>query len=171
MISKSSLDAENVFLRIHAHLRENKLKAAIKLIVDRAGKLHPKLRVDANHAWYCLGDAYYRMGEYSSARDGFFKALRSRPSDIDALVAIANSYDALSKPRYAAHYLRRAMREARSQHLGREDVSRVAFNLGNALSDLGRYEEAVDAYRQVKSGNRRLIRAAARNRDLAAKAR
>jgi tetratricopeptide (TPR) repeat protein len=168
MTSKRLDDGQDVFAHIHAHFRANRLKTVIKLIVDRAGRLRPEFRVDANHAWYCVGDAYFRLGDYPSARDGFSKALRSQPDDIDALVAIANCYDALSKPRYAAHYLWRAINEARLQRIPSQEFSKVAFNLGNALSDLGRYGEAVDVYRQIKSGSRDLLRAAARNRDLAA---
>lgn len=158
---------EDVFDRVHEKLRQGKYKAAVELIVNPAGRLNSKFRTDANHAWYCVADAYYRQGEFKSARDAFVKALRSRPDDIAALMAAGNCYDALRMPRYAAHYFSRAVVEAKSQRAGREELSSAAFNLGNALLDLGRFEEAVHAYRDVKSRRPELVLAARKNRSLA----
>jgi len=96
-------------------------------------------RFDENHAWYVAGDVWYRQGDYASARRAFLRALDVRPDDLDALTALANCYSELGEPDRAEQTLRNAL-----QHdPGNADL---IYNLGNALFDQGKFEQAIGEY-------------------------
>jgi tetratricopeptide (TPR) repeat protein len=115
--------------------------ALAKLLGEDRAQLSAPYDSDLNHGWYVVGDVFYKKGEFRSAAEAFDKAIADRPDDHEALMALANCYFGLSMPEMAERYLRVA--------LNFSDDPALIYNLGNALFDQGRNEEALAEYRRI----------------------
>ena len=136
-------DSSNPFESIHALLAKGQTSRALSRLLDRtSGKLRDAFAWDANHAWYCVGGAEFRRGNYQDAVQAFRKAFRADSSDVVCLIAIGNCYDAQHKPKLAE----RVWREALGLEPKGRNRATVVCNLGNALFDQKRYEEAAQCY-------------------------
>lgn len=132
----------NPFDEIYQLSRVGQYDAALaKLLGDDGAQLRAPYNDDLNHGWYVVGDVFYKKGEFRSAAEAFDKAIADRPDDHEALMALANCYFELSMPEMAERYLRVALEFS--------DDPALIYNLGNALFDQGRYEEALAEYRRV----------------------
>ncbi|WP_435106954.1 tetratricopeptide repeat protein [Arhodomonas sp. AD133] len=131
--------------RVYRLLREGAYEDAIDEIMKRStGRVRSPYSMDLNHAWYVLGNLYYESGDYASALESFKKAYRHRPSDAEAMWAIANCYSEIGKPRWSVYYLKKAISVTGG---GNE----LHYNLGNALFDMGDYSAAIREYKKVDS--------------------
>jgi tetratricopeptide (TPR) repeat protein len=142
---------EDPFSRIHKLLRQGKLAIALNSLRDAyTGQIKDAFRFDRNHAWYCVGDVLYRQKKFDESRDAFKRSLRTRPDDVQALMAIGNCYDALRKPKFAGRYFARAL-NAFDQDKERAKPKREAIilNLANALFDQGYLTEAIKLYKKL----------------------
>jgi len=160
---KRALKRADPFPALYELLRNGRKKNVLGKLYDASrGRIRAPFSADPNHAWYFVGTIMFDSAKYREAIEAFQKALRTRRTDVDALWAIGNCYAALGQPRFAARYFERAL-ALRSRH---SDALR--FNLGNALFDQGRYEEALKLYKKVmRSGDRRLSASASRNAAIA----
>lgn len=117
------------------------------LVVDRivdinSGRLKKPFLQDANHAWYCVGDACFKAGRFLEAVVAFRRALKADPEDVMCFIALGNSYDAMGRPKLAERMLRRAL----VMRLDQNDRASILLNLGNALYDQNRYKDAIEEY-------------------------
>lgn len=140
--------------------RDSKWKQAIALMLDRKRtRLRPEFRSDGNHAWYVVGDLYWKDGDIGNALLAFRKAVRAWAEDVQALWAVGNCYSALGRHRMAERFFRRALK------IDPANPS-LAFNLGNSLFDQKRYEEALPAYRLAAKRGSDVCTRAKRNIEL-----
>ena len=108
----------------------------------RADPLKPDYQ--QNIAAYSEADRMYDEGRFHEALRGFQSSLAADPSDGDALHAIGSCYDALEEPARAAAAYRKEL-----ELLPAERHPELHFNIGNALFDLGLYQDAMAEYRLV----------------------
>ncbi|WP_139237321.1 tetratricopeptide repeat protein [Polaromonas sp. YR568] len=138
---------EKAFDKIHSLLADGKATQALRHLLDsQTGRLRKEVAWDANHAWYCVGGAYFKLEDFKQAVQAYRKACRVNSQDALALWALGNSYDALARPKLAE----RAFRLALDQTMNERNKAAVLLNLGNALFDQKRFDEAGSVYLQVK---------------------
>jgi tetratricopeptide (TPR) repeat protein len=130
------------FDEISSLLREGEHLKALGQLVGKDGRIRADYRADLNHAWYLAGNAAYDAGQINRALEFFKKSARTWPDDTQALMAIANCYSDLNKPRWTAHYLAKAIQIDPNN----PDLN---YNLANARFDLRQYTEAAKLYRKV----------------------
>jgi len=136
---------------IHQWMKQGRLSSVLKAMVDHEERLRPEFRFDANHAYYVLGDVYFRKREFRKAKEAFQRSLKSWPHDVEAMHALGNCYDALGRPKMAERVLRRAIAVIKSGETGVSNQVKwdVMVNLGNALLDQGKHDEAVSIFRRI----------------------
>lgn len=133
---------------IYQLINSGDYKSAIRSMVDlKSGRLKPPFKQDANHAWYCVGDAYFKAENFLGAIAAFQRARKTDPEDAMCFLALGNSYDAIGRPKLAERMLRQAL----ILHLDNLDRASALFNLGNALYDQRRYAEAIEQYQRVRT--------------------
>ena len=138
-----SKSAEDNFCPVHKLIKKRKFAQAIAQLLDGGtGRIRGEFTFDRNHAWYCIADSKFRLGDASSAVVDFKKAYKADPNDVQSLLAIGNCYDALGKPRLAEGFLRKALL---LEPTGRSKAA-VLVNLGNSLLDQERWVEAVETF-------------------------
>jgi len=130
------------FDEINRFMRKGAYSNVIDRLVTQRGRIHADFRADLNHAWYLAGSAAYDAGQLDKALKFFKNSARSWPADTQALMAAANCYSDLNKPRLAARYLEKAI----AIEPGNPGLY---FNLANSLFDIGKHEEAAALYRKV----------------------
>lgn len=136
---------DDIFGEIHVLLKSKRYAAVLKILLNpETGNLYPTFSRDRNHAWYCVGDAFFKTNDFSAAKKAFKRSLSFRLDDADALQAIGNCYDALNCPRLAERYFRKAL--AVPSQIKRLHQAEITFNLANALYDQGRFEEGGEVY-------------------------
>jgi tetratricopeptide (TPR) repeat protein len=99
---------------------------------------------DQNHVAYVRRDKKFKERRYADAAKYYLVALEEWPEDWMAMNALGNCYSEMKKPRKAELFLRRAIENAPAdEHLN------LIYNLGNALFDQGRFDEAIQQYLEV----------------------
>ena len=115
-------------------------------LISSRGRIFGPYSSDLNHAWYLVGDSFFCLGEINKSLKAFKRALAYDRGDFFSMMAIANCYSAMSKPRMALYYLSKAV-VLNEKHDG------IRYNLGNAYFDLNRYDEAIREYALVGKGS------------------
>jgi Flp pilus assembly protein TadD len=118
----------------------NKSGDAIQLY-ERARQLDPRNDAKVTRS---LANLYARIGEFDRAKDEFDRALRAAPKSAEVLNDLGYAYYSRGMWKEAETVLRSAI-AADAKH------QRAWSNLGMALGQQKRYEEAVDAFRHVVS--------------------
>ena len=155
------------FTLIHRYLRRGKLSIALELLVNsKTNRINSEFQYDKNHAWYCVGDIFYRQSHFREAKDAFKRSLYFRIDDIEALTAIGNCYDELGRPKLAERYFRRALGHCKPA-IQNVDHFSIKFNLANALFDQNRIQEAILLYRQLSKAPESIKLKAKKNEALA----
>jgi len=139
----------NIFDRIHRLLKDNLNDEAIVALLSKRSRLRKEFWIDKNHAWYCVGCAYFNNEEYDLARKAFMNALRYAPFDTESLLACANCFSEMQRPDDVLRILKKALR----QNPGGKLRTAIKYNLGNAFFDLKRYEEAKQIYMKLSKRN------------------
>lgn len=148
------------FNDIYGLIRAEKYDEALALLLCSKGKtIACHFKSDSNHAWYVVGDILFKKGLYKEAIAAFRKSLRNRLDDYQASWAIGESYSLLGRPRIAERYFRQALLQAKSE----SDKSSLIYNLGNALFDQRKYEDAINAYKNVSQKNKTIFKLASKN--------
>ncbi|WP_084455370.1 tetratricopeptide repeat protein [Comamonas composti] len=136
-----------VYENIYHNMRSGRYEEVLERILDfKSGNLKFPFEKNANHAWYCVGDAYFKLGKFSEALKAFQRAKKSDSSDAMCFLALGNSYDALGRPKLAERMFRKAL----NMDLDEYYRASAFFNFGNALYDQKRYEEAIEIYNHVR---------------------
>jgi|JI10StandDraft_1071094.scaffolds.fasta_scaffold53395_3 tetratricopeptide (TPR) repeat protein len=107
------------------------------------------MHADPNHVAYVRGDKKFKEGRFADAAKYFLVALEEWPEDWQAMAALGNSYSEMKKPRKSEQWFRQAIALAPMEM--QPDLN---YNLGNALFDQGRFDEAIEMYSQVPRGNK-----------------
>lgn len=137
----------DTFDPIHALLRRQEYGDAIDRVYDEEGNgIRSPFDEDANHAWYVVGDARFKLGDIGGAMDAFRHALAEVPDDADAMWAIADCHRENRETKQAETMLRQAL-------LCQPDNQAIQYDLGNALFDQGKFEEAKGFYGDAIEGD------------------
>jgi len=151
IVSQTHLVDKNVIMNIFSKIYDLSNSGEFALIsgemLDEAGEMRTQYRVDLNHAWYLVGDALLELEIYDEALVAFQKSYTEDDSDYMALMAQASCCSELGAYTAAELILKLAisLSDENSDHY---------YNLGNALFDQKKYQEAIDAYNQVFDSNR-----------------
>lgn len=150
-------DVRACFQEIYSLVRKGQYIAALDLLCDKKHeRLNKRYKIDPNHAWYNVGDIFFHQGEYRRALDAFKKALRTRRDDIQALWAVGECYSEIAKPQLAERYFRKALDyQPKDKNL--------IYNLGNALFDQGKYQEALEQYKALRKRDGEVYELAKKN--------
>ena len=139
---------EKSFDSINALLKMGKSAQVRRRLVDaRTGRLRQAYAWDANHAWYCVGNAEFDLENYREAATAYRRAYKVDQKDAQSLWAIGNCYDAMKRPKLAERVLRKALQ---LEGVSSKDKAALLVNLGNALFDQKRFLEAAAAYFPVR---------------------
>lgn len=134
------------YKKVYDQISLKQYDEALNILFDaKANQLRKQFRQDVNHSWYVLGDIFYKKQNHIEAIKCFKKALNTRFDDAQALWAIADAYSELAKPKLAERYYRKATQYAKEN----EDLMNLTYNLGNALFDQKRYDEAISCYEKI----------------------
>lgn len=145
------------FSQLHGLLKKRRFRAVEGRLIDEGtGRIKSAFRCDLNHAWFVCGETFFLRSRWKDAIQAYRKAYARDQTDWRALMAIGNCYDKLRKPKQAMHYLSRAVQIS-------PRTAELRYNLGNALFDLGRLEDAVNCYRKAQRGSGQVKRLAKRN--------
>ncbi|MCL2873015.1 MAG: tetratricopeptide repeat protein [Betaproteobacteria bacterium] len=161
---------EDVFSHLHKLLKEKKYSYLISALLDKKmGGLKKQYRIDGNHAWYLLGDAFYNTQNHEAALDAFIRSIRNRKDDVQALFAIGTSYSELKKPRLAERYLRKSLYYyfCPRGYMRPSFKYDIIYNLANSLFDQKRYQDAIALYMEVDNPNISVYKMALKNRKIA----
>lgn len=138
----------------------NLSRALTELVDERTWRLKNPFRSDGNHSWYVAGDLLLKQARYSEAAKAFRKSLRAWPGDPQAMSAIGYCYSEMGKAWLAEYYFRRCLTlDSTNQE--------VRFNLGNALYDQHKFDDAIAEYAKVTTRKGELSKMARRNSRLA----
>lgn len=141
-------EMRKIYTQIYDLMEAGNFEQAITTIInEQTGRLNPIFKIDANHSWYCAGDAYFKIGNYVEAIKAFQRSRKADPQDAICFLALGNSYDALGRFKIAE----RMFRQALSLRLNEFNRATAFFNLGNALYDQRRYKEAIDIFNKIKN--------------------
>ena len=109
-------------------------------LLEEAVRLNPGLW----QAYYDVGRIKLALGDVEGALSAFLRAYRENPEDPRVLLGIAAAYDALGQVKEAYRMAWLAVKKAKGS-----DKVEALFLLGKSAYHLKRYEEAVEALRQV----------------------
>ncbi|MBB4867109.1 tetratricopeptide (TPR) repeat protein [Pseudomonas nitritireducens] len=131
------------FIEIHELLRGKDYETAFNRLYNKnTNSISEEFKEDYNHAWYIIGDIFFKSSNYEMAIHSFKKALESRIDDIEAYRALANSYSAIGAPEKSCEQLNTALQFSPNDPI-------LNYNLGNAFFDIGDYKKAIKAYEKV----------------------
>lgn len=155
---------DDVFKSLHNMLRRDALDPALRCILDfDTARIRKPYNADINHAWYVVGDIYYRLGDFSQSLRAFRAAFLKNNDDYQAAKAIGNCYSEMGRYKMAERFYKKAIL------LNKEDLKEdleLIYNIGNALFDQKKFKEAVCAYEKVldsEKANRNLLKMAKNN--------
>lgn len=159
-MTENSLDKniDKLFGEVYSEIRLGNYENALTLLLREDRHLRcPFKSANANHAWYVVGDTYFKLGKFSYAINAFKNSLRACRDDVEALWAIGNAYSEIGRPRLAERYFRKAL------YLDKTNSDELSFNLGNALFDQKKYAEAISIYLKVKRKNKAIWKKSLKN--------
>lgn len=126
---------------VHKLLKKKKYKQVLSTVLENEEVREPFTN-DLNHAWYIVGDAYFKLNDYKLAIQSFKKALEYWDEDISAMIALSNSYSELKAPELASKVLENGLRVDPFNET-------LNYNLGNAYFDQERYQDASSCYKKI----------------------
>jgi tetratricopeptide (TPR) repeat protein len=127
-----------------------------------SGRIYPSgIDAELNCERYAEADGLYQSGRIREALRLFKRAAEADPEDSDSWFAMGSCFDRLRKPKRAEAAYLKALSLAPEK-----DLPALFFNIGNALYDQQRFEEAISWYAKIARGHELHARAE-RNRMLA----
>ena len=101
---------KDCFEDIHVLLINKMYIDVINLVFDeKLNRINKPYDIDLNHAWYIVGDIFFKTQKYDSAISCFKKALIFSQNDMEAMCALANCYSEQFQPKKSASILRKAL--------------------------------------------------------------
>ena len=132
------------FDEIHKLLKAGDYEAALSSIYDyKNNRIYLPFQNDLNHAWYIVGDIFYKQGDIEYAISCFKKALSDWPEDVEAICALGSCYSYIAKPEKAEGYLSKGL-------LISPGNPTLLYNYANALFDQKKYRDAIRYFRKIE---------------------
>ncbi len=157
----------DIFETVHKTINKGQLEVALREILDLDfAKIRKPYANDLNHAWYVVGNIYFKLSDYSQSLRAFKSALKNDSNDQQAMHAIGNCYSELGRYKMAEKFFKKALS-------GNESNLELTYNLGNSLLDQDKFVEAMNEYLKVinsKNVNENLTKMAKENLVIAKKA-
>lgn len=136
-------DMDDAFGDIHDLLKENRFKIVANLLInEKTGKLNPPYDIDENHAYYILGNIAFKSCDFDKAIAFFKKSIAAWPADVQAYMALANSYSSKGLPEKAESALSSALKMDPENHT-------LLYNYANSLFDQKKFREAIAIYEKI----------------------
>lgn len=146
-----------MFEEVYSLTKQGCYEAAISLLYQpHTDTIVERFSDDQNHAWYLLGDLFYKKKDLEQSKHCFRKALDYWPEDVDAYLGLANILHEQGNYDNAVTTLRQA--------LGFLADPRLIYNYANLLFDQHRYTEAIQEYKRIDDSHPRLLDLAKKNR-------
>jgi len=126
---------DEAFELLHGHLRRGEYTYVIERMINLEKfelKSDYSDASDLNHAWYVVGDAFYKLGDQENALRSFRKALFYWSNDCDSYLAITNCSESLEEVEECI---------VRGLEICPND-DRLKINYANLLLDAGRNLDA-----------------------------
>lgn len=134
-----------IFEKAHQLSREERYQDMIDTLLSENGAtIKSPYDVDLNHAWYLIGDAYYKQGKFQFAISAFKKAMEAWPDDKEAILALSNSYSESNLPEKSEQVLRDGLKKWPNNE-------QYIYNLANSLFDQKKYQEAISLYKKINN--------------------
>lgn len=128
---------------IHNLLKAEKYHEVLELVLNqKRNRIRKPYDTDLNHAWYVVGNIFYKRNDFDYAISCFKKALKHWTEDVETMCALANSYSEIDQPNKAAYWLLKALKISPANPT-------FLYNYANALFDLKRYQKAIKYYLQI----------------------
>ena len=145
------MNTEKIFFPITKLLKSHKYDQVLSCILNsKSNRIVKPYNSNLNHAWYLVGQSYYKLSYYSDALAAFRKSYRYWKEDIAAIRAIGNCLSELNKPKQAQYYFTKALKIGGEKYKA-YDI--LLYNLGNTYFDLGDYRNAINYYRKVSKND------------------
>jgi predicted Zn-dependent protease len=116
-------------------VRKKQYKKAISVLMTPEHTIRPEFQAFPNHVWYCVGTVYFSLGDYVEAISFLKRALQDWPGDVQAWLALGNSYSEQKCFQEASHCFHAIMVLDPSH-------TDAVFNYASALIDMGQFEKA-----------------------------
>jgi len=148
------------FANIYSLVRQNKIDQALSLLIyPKSFRIKKEYSGDLNHAWYVVGDLYFKKNDFELALKSFYYSLKYNKNDHYALWAIGDCFVELKKDNLAENYYKKAVNVTPDP--------RILYNFSNSLFDQGKYFHAISIYKSIKTDDIELRRKINRNLSLA----
>lgn len=149
--------SDDVFMRVHQLLKANMRLEALDMVYDKdRDQLKPPFDSDPNHAWYIVGDIFFKNQKFPQSIAAFELSVEFEPADEEAQLALANAYSSNDEWASAEKVLRCAL----DVDLNNESIR---YNLANAFFDQEKYTEAVELYESISNRDEELYEMAQSN--------
>jgi tetratricopeptide (TPR) repeat protein len=131
--------ADQLFLKVAKLAKEKKYDEILSSLLTKSHRLNHVASFDKNHAWYCVGNAYYRLEKHEEALRAFRNSMREQPDDFQAWFALGDIYSELELYRQS-EYCFSTICEINPDN---EDAR---YNLACAQMDQGNYFSALHSF-------------------------
>lgn len=144
------------FNKVHELINDGLHDEALNLLYNKSLQhLNEDYLSDENHAWYLIGNIYYKKKKYKKSVVAFKKSILSRSDDVEAMWALGNCYMDLELPEKAETILCDALKIS--------DKQEIIYNYANSLFDQEKYNEAVKIYNKISKENNEIYELAQKN--------
>ncbi len=154
-----NIEEKTLFQDIYgfAQVNNTKHKLSIKTAIDyfqeayeednaeQAIVLYKKaieIKPDKHEAYYNMGNAYGKLGEYQKAINAYQEAIEIKPDDNKAYYNMGNAYDELKEYQKAINAYQEAIEI-------KPDYDGAYNNMGVAYDELKEYQKAINAYQEA----------------------
>jgi tetratricopeptide (TPR) repeat protein len=139
---EESDEKEQLFQIAHELIKQENFEAAIEELVHDNLKIRKKYAGFPNHVWYCMGNIYFRTEQYDQSIRYFSKAIRSFPADLNAWLALGNSYSEYGLYKEAASCFFTILVLDSSNNVAK-------YNFACANMDMGDFEKAMYFFNKI----------------------
>jgi tetratricopeptide (TPR) repeat protein len=133
---------ELLFEHVHSLISTKRYSVALNILLNNKGEIRDTFDDDRNHAWYLVGDIWFKQKRFRNALFAFRRAIHEYGSDADSYWAIADCYSALGIYKMAEKYYRKSLFLRKRKE--------VIYDLANAIYDQKKYVESIKLYKQVQ---------------------
>lgn len=127
---------------VYEQIRAGHYQQALDLIYDaKKNQIYSCYQQDENHAWYVIGDIFYKMTHHEQAIFAFKNAIQAWHEDVDAYLAWSNILNEQGAYQQAINVL--------TQALNFSNDARLFYQFANNLFDQQKFAEALIYYKKV----------------------
>jgi tetratricopeptide (TPR) repeat protein len=138
------------FNDVYKLIRAKKFDEAMHVLVDKNMKIRKEFSEFPNHVWYCVGDIYFKMEQFSESIKFFVRAIREIPDDLQAWFALGNAYSGYNKHHEAANCFFVVLTID-------PKYKDALYNYANAFMDMGEYERALHQLKNIRDKDDKVL--------------